>query len=159
MKPASDKNIPEGTVIDLRSARHLPPFSGESGDTKKQKKGAKNSDTTAKKPKTFEHMLSLTYHLQHGGGHQVSIPISDFIHPIVPWGQPRYDDLIDGAIPAHRDEAPVSHVEVCYLALADKLHGATGGFWVKRAQGGLIRVSGGGKNEMGMRDRKKEGQV
>lgn len=31
MKPASDTNMPEGTVMDLRSARHLPPFSLESG--------------------------------------------------------------------------------------------------------------------------------
>lgn len=31
MKPASDTNMPEGTVMDLRSARHLPPFSAESG--------------------------------------------------------------------------------------------------------------------------------
>lgn len=30
MKPASDTNMPEGTVMDLRSARHLPPLSGES---------------------------------------------------------------------------------------------------------------------------------
>ena len=30
MKPASDTNMPEGTVMDLRSARHLPPFSAES---------------------------------------------------------------------------------------------------------------------------------
>lgn len=33
MKPASDTNMPEGTVMDLRSARHLPPFSVESRDT------------------------------------------------------------------------------------------------------------------------------
>lgn len=29
MKPASDTNMPEGTVMDLRSARHLLLFSGE----------------------------------------------------------------------------------------------------------------------------------
>lgn len=33
MKPASDTNMPEGTVMDLRRDRHLPPFSGESRDT------------------------------------------------------------------------------------------------------------------------------
>lgn len=104
-------------------------------------------------------MLSLTDHLQQGGGHQVAIPISDFIHPIVPWGQSHYDDLIDGAISAQRDEAPVPHVVICYLAFADQLHGTTWGFSVERSKGGFIRVSGGGKNEVGMRDRKKEGQV
>lgn len=104
-------------------------------------------------------MLSLTDHLQQGGGYQVAIPIFDFIHPVMPWVQPRYDDLIDGAVTAQRDEAPVAHVMVCYLALADQLHRATGGLRVKRAQGGFIRESGGGKNEVGMRNRKKEGQV
>lgn len=110
------------------------------------------------KKMTFKHILSLTDHLQQGGGYQVSIPISDFIHPIMPWGKPRYDDFIDGAVPAQRDEVPEAHVMVRYLAIADQLHRATGGLGVKRAQG-FVRVSGGGKNEVGMRNRKKKGQV
>lgn len=32
IKPASDTNMPEGTVMDLRSDRHLPPLSGASRD-------------------------------------------------------------------------------------------------------------------------------
>ena len=108
---------------------------------------------------TFKDALLLTEHMQKGGGHQVAIPISDFIHSVVPWGQPGYDDLIDGSVPAQGDEAPVAHVVVRYLALADQLHGATRGLGVKRAQGGFVGVSAGGKNEVGMRDGKKEGQV
>lgn len=104
-------------------------------------------------------MPSLTDHLQPGGGNQVSIHISDLIQPIMPCTQPHYDDLIEGAVPAQRDEAPVAHVLVCNVALADQLHRATGGLGVIRAQGGFVRVSGGGKNEACMRDRKKEGQV
>jgi len=103
-------------------------------------------------------MHSLTDHLQPGGGYQVANHISDFIHPVMPWSQPHYDDLRSAAS-AQRDEAPVAHVMVRYMAPADQLHWATWGFGVKRAQGGFIRESGGGKNEMGMRDRKKEGQV
>lgn len=104
-------------------------------------------------------MLSLTDHLQHGGGHQVAIPISDLILPIVSGGQPRNDDLIHGAVPAQRDEAPVAHVVVRYVALADQLHRAMGWLGIKSAQGGFVRVSGGVKNEVCMKDRKKEGQV
>lgn len=103
--------------------------------------------------------MSLTDHLQQGGGHKVAVPISDFIQTIVPWRQSRYDNLIDGAIPAHRDEAPVAHVMIIYLAFANQLHGATGGLGVKRTEGGVIRVSVGSKNEVGMMDREKEGQV
>lgn len=74
-------------------------------------------------------------------------------------GQPHNNNLIDGTVPAQRDEPPVAHVMVHYLALPDQLHGTTRGPGVKRAQGGFIRVPGGGKNEVGMRDREKEGQV
>lgn len=35
MKPASDMNMPEGTVMVLRSARHLPPRSVDSRETEK----------------------------------------------------------------------------------------------------------------------------
>lgn len=88
MKPASDTNMPEGTVMDLRSARHLPPFSVESRDTDMRQisemNGCGGAQNFVKKNKTFKHILSLTDHLQQGGGYQVSIPISDFIHPIVP---------------------------------------------------------------------------
>lgn len=48
---------------------------------------------------------------------------------------------------------------VCYLALTDQLHRTTGGFGVKRAEGGFIRVTVGGENEVGVKDRKKEAQV
>lgn len=35
MKPASDTNMPEGTVMDLRMPRHLPPRSAQSNETVK----------------------------------------------------------------------------------------------------------------------------
>lgn len=94
--------------------------------------------------------FSLTDHLQQGGGYQVAIPVSDFVHAIVPWGQPRYDDFIGGAIPAQWDEAPISHVVIRYLALAHQLHGATRGLGIERAKRGFIRVSSWGEYEVGM---------
>lgn len=82
MKPASDTNIPEGTVMDLRSARHLAPFSGEIKNAELGRKdcGERKASIYQKK----KNILSLTDHLQNGGGHQVAIAIPDFIQPIVP---------------------------------------------------------------------------
>ncbi len=56
MKPANDINMPEGTVMDLRSARHFPPLSGVTdirvnGDCEE----AKYSDTKINKKKTCYH--------------------------------------------------------------------------------------------------------
>lgn len=104
-------------------------------------------------------MASLTDHLQQGGGHQIAVRVPDLIHPIVPGGQPGYDHLVGGAVPAQRDEAPVAHVVVCDVALAEQLDGAARGLRVEGAQGGFVRVSGGGKSEVGVRDGKEEGQV
>lgn len=97
--------------------------------------------------------------MQQSGGHQIAILISDLVDPIMPRGQPCDDHLIQAAVSAQRDEPSVAYVIVCYVALADQLHRASGRFGVKGAQGGFVWVSSGGENEMSMRDGNKEGQV
>lgn len=52
--------------------------------------------------KTFlrKYFTTLTNYLQNGGRNQVSVPIFDLIHAVVPGSEPGDDHLIDGAIPA-----------------------------------------------------------
>lgn len=102
--------------------------------------------------------MRLTDHLQEGGGYQVTLPISDFIQPIVPRGQSCYDYFIDGAVPAQRDDSPVANVVVYYMTVVNQPHGATRGLGVKRPKGGFVGMPGGCKNEMGIMDREKQGQ-
>lgn len=106
-----------------------------------------------------KYSTTLTDHLQQGGGHQAAVPIFDLVHAVVPRGQPRDDHLVDGAVPAQWDQAPITQVVIRYLALAHQLHRATGRLGIKRSEGGFVGVAFGGENEMRVWNGEKKGKV
>lgn len=97
----------------------------------------------------------LTDHMQVGGGNQISVPIPDFVQPVVSRREPHDDDLVDGAVPAQGDDPSVPQVVVHDPALVKKLYTAMGGPRVKGAQRRFIWDSARGKNEMSVMEREK----
>lgn len=99
----------------------------------------------------------LTDDMQVGGGHNVSVPIFDFIQPIILWRKSGDNDIVYWSVPDERHDTSVTQVVVHYLALTKQLDGAARRFGVEGTQRGFIWNSTWGKNEMGMMDREKQG--
>lgn len=93
--------------------------------------------------------------MQVGGGNQISLPISDFVQPVVSRRQPYDDDLMDGPVPAQGDDPSVAEVVVHDSALVEKLYAAVGGSGVEGAQRRFIWDSARGKNEMSVMEGEK----